>query len=83
MSESGLSIQMPADVAAALDRAVRQRRTSQSELIVAALRQYLGVHDLPVKRQEAERVCREINEADALDAELWPWMESMYADNED
>lgn len=62
---------------------MKARRTTQSELIVAALRQYLGVHDSAAERLEAERICREINEADALDEELWPWMESMYAKDEE
>lgn len=79
MSKSSASIRIPDDVSAALDRAAKQCNKSQSELIVEALRAYLGAYDAAAARREADRICKEINEADAKDPELQDWVESMQA----
>jgi predicted transcriptional regulator len=77
MSESPASIQIPPDVSEALERAAKQRRVTEAEVIVDALRYYLGI----INQDAIDRACREINEADRQDPELQAVMEQVYLEN--
>lgn len=70
-------IQIPEDVSQALERAARRRHTTQAEVIVEALRYYLGVWD----QAAIDQACREVNATDAADTELQAAMEQVYKEH--